>query len=220
MDCTRAKSKMEPYASDRLDPAEKAELEQHLATCEGCRLEVELVRAMGSSPAKTAKDDGDEWTIDRIFGTGASRAPETASASETTPAPGADAAPETAASAEPSAPSPPAAPPAPDEFERSTIRSDATAPADSGTPAPEPAPSEESLFEKVPTPPPPDPVADAPAAASADTIEAPDMPPASDSSLPAAAQAASPDSEASFADLKLESIQDSSTAAPTSATPA
>ena len=50
MTCSEAKLKLEPCASGRLPPEEKIALEEHLATCEGCRLELELTRAVLGSP--------------------------------------------------------------------------------------------------------------------------------------------------------------------------
>jgi hypothetical protein len=57
MDCLDAKQKLEPCARGELGSAEKAELYLHVATCEGCRLELELTRAvMGSSSADPPLD--------------------------------------------------------------------------------------------------------------------------------------------------------------------
>jgi hypothetical protein len=41
--------------------------EQHILMCEGCRLELELVRAIGSQEKAPAVGK-DDWTLDRIFG--------------------------------------------------------------------------------------------------------------------------------------------------------
>lgn len=50
MDCLDAKPKLEPCARGELGAAEQVELDRHVATCEGCRLELELTRAvLGSS---------------------------------------------------------------------------------------------------------------------------------------------------------------------------
>jgi hypothetical protein len=51
MNCSEAKLKLEPCASGTLPAEEKIALEEHLATCEGCRLELELTRAVLGSPA-------------------------------------------------------------------------------------------------------------------------------------------------------------------------
>jgi len=51
MTCSEAKLKLEPCASGTLPAEEKIALEEHLATCEGCRLELELTRAVLGSPA-------------------------------------------------------------------------------------------------------------------------------------------------------------------------
>ena len=51
MNCSEAKLKFEPCVSGTLSPEERIELEEHLAICEGCRLELELTRAvMGAAP--------------------------------------------------------------------------------------------------------------------------------------------------------------------------
>jgi len=67
MDCAAVKPRMEALVSGSLPPSERELAEQHIAMCEGCRLELELVRAVGSQekPATAAKED---WTLDRIFG--------------------------------------------------------------------------------------------------------------------------------------------------------
>ena len=57
MTCSEAKLKLEPCASGTLPPEEKIALEEHLATCEGCRLELELTRAVLGSPAFDAADE-------------------------------------------------------------------------------------------------------------------------------------------------------------------
>lgn len=191
MECVEAKGKMESYASDRLGEVDRAALEQHIASCEGCRLEVELVRAMGSTPAKPEAGNNDEWTIDRIFGAGASRAPETAPAS---PSPAG------------TTPVEPAAPFTPEQLAppESAPSSSGAAPASPATVAGGDS-GADALFEKVPAPPPPEPAAPERAPA-----------PASIEAMPAAASEA-PDSETSFAGLELESIQDSSVAASPSA---
>ncbi|MGH7682054.1 MAG: zf-HC2 domain-containing protein, partial [Candidatus Eiseniibacteriota bacterium] len=51
MTCSEAKLKLEPCASGTLPAEEKIALDEHLATCEGCRLELELTRAVLGSPA-------------------------------------------------------------------------------------------------------------------------------------------------------------------------
>ena len=58
MDCLDAKQKLEPCARGELSPRDRAELDQHVATCEGCRLELELTRAvLGSSSTGASVDD-------------------------------------------------------------------------------------------------------------------------------------------------------------------
>ena len=57
MDCLDAKKLLEPCAKGELGAANRAELERHIATCEGCRLELELTRAvLGSSSADSPGD--------------------------------------------------------------------------------------------------------------------------------------------------------------------
>lgn len=57
MTCSEAKLKLEPCASGTLPPEEKIALEEHLATCEGCRLELELTRAVLGSSAFDGMDE-------------------------------------------------------------------------------------------------------------------------------------------------------------------
>ena len=59
MDCQDAKQKLEPCARGLLSAADKAELDRHVVTCEGCRLELELTRAVlgSSSSSPEAVDD-------------------------------------------------------------------------------------------------------------------------------------------------------------------
>ena len=57
MDCLDAKPKLEPCARGELSAADRAELDRHIATCEGCRLELELTRAVLGSSSSTASDD-------------------------------------------------------------------------------------------------------------------------------------------------------------------
>src|SRR6267143_5305397 len=68
MDCAAVKPKMEALVRGTLPDAERALAEQHIAACEGCRLELELVRAIGSQEKPAAVGQAD-WTLDRIFGT-------------------------------------------------------------------------------------------------------------------------------------------------------
>src|SRR5437868_9096418 len=89
MDCAAVKPKMEALVSGSLAEPDRSMAEQHIAMCEGCRLELELVRAIGSQekqPAGTGSKD--DWTLDRIFGSegGASGAPAVTPAPEETPA--------------------------------------------------------------------------------------------------------------------------------------
>ena len=67
MDCAAVKPKMEALVRGTLPDAEKVLAEQHIASCEGCRLELELVRAIGSQEKPAAVGQAD-WTLDRIFG--------------------------------------------------------------------------------------------------------------------------------------------------------
>jgi hypothetical protein len=91
MDCAAVKPKMEALVSGSLPPAERAMAEQHIAICEGCRLELELVRAIGSQEKQPAGSGSkDDWTLDRIFG--AEGAPGASPAAEE-PSPAKDLAP-------------------------------------------------------------------------------------------------------------------------------
>lgn len=67
MDCAAVKPKMEALVNGSLPKSERAFAEQHISICEGCRLELELVRAIGSQEKPPAIGQED-WTIDRIFG--------------------------------------------------------------------------------------------------------------------------------------------------------
>ena len=72
MDCLDAKPKLEPCARGDLSTADRAELDRHVATCEGCRLELELTRAvLGSSSSAPddpalAESEGDEAPLEAI----------------------------------------------------------------------------------------------------------------------------------------------------------
>jgi hypothetical protein len=74
MDCSALKPKMEALVNGSLPAPDRALAEQHLSTCEGCRLELELVRAIGSQEQTPGGQAPPDWTLDRIFG------PETAQA--------------------------------------------------------------------------------------------------------------------------------------------
>src|SRR5262245_18917547 len=82
MDCSETKGKLVPYAAGTLASAESGPVEEHLAECEACRLELELVKAVGSneSPSAPPSGGGPEWTLDRIFGPGAQPEGDPASA--------------------------------------------------------------------------------------------------------------------------------------------
>src|SRR6266850_3181638 len=67
MDCAAVKPRMEALVNGSLPPSEREPAEQHIAMCEGCRLELELVRAIGSQEKAPAVGK-DDWTLDRIFG--------------------------------------------------------------------------------------------------------------------------------------------------------
>ena len=87
MDCAAVKPKMEALVRGTLPDAERVLAEQHIGTCEGCRLELELVRAIGSQEKPAAVGQAD-WTLDRIFGAEHQEGvppPEAASGSETSP---------------------------------------------------------------------------------------------------------------------------------------
>ncbi len=49
MECVDAKLRMEPYATGNLSSPDREAFEEHVAHCEGCRLELELTRAMSGS---------------------------------------------------------------------------------------------------------------------------------------------------------------------------
>jgi hypothetical protein len=100
MDCAAVKPRMEALVSGSLPEPERALAEQHISICEGCRLELELVRAIGSQEKPPAVGQ-DDWTLDRIFGSeqqqnrggqpapaSAPQPPASAEASSVFPAPG------------------------------------------------------------------------------------------------------------------------------------
>ncbi|HEX7077462.1 MAG TPA: zf-HC2 domain-containing protein [Candidatus Eisenbacteria bacterium] len=228
MDCVEAKSKMEPFASGRLSSDDRAMLEEHLQSCEGCRLEVELVRAMGSAPPKSAASSEDEWTIDRIFGTGGAGSRRERGTAASTAPPSAE--PPASAEPPPFAEPPPSAEPLPSADPAALTAPDSGAPPDApatdapaaaaesalGTEAMAPAPladADAAVFEKIPTPPPPE----SPAAAIHET-KPPNAgtakPPVAPRPMAEAPRPDGPDPEASFAGIQLESIQSSSIAEP------
>jgi hypothetical protein len=95
MDCSAVKPRMEALVSGSLPDSERSLAEQHIAMCEGCRLELELVRAIGSQEKPPAGTPGskDDWTLDRIFGAegaqaGSEAAPEKRSPAVAAPAAG------------------------------------------------------------------------------------------------------------------------------------
>jgi hypothetical protein len=67
MDCAAVKPRMEALVNGSLPESERSVAEQHISICEGCRLELELVRAIGSQEKAPAVGK-DDWTLDRIFG--------------------------------------------------------------------------------------------------------------------------------------------------------
>jgi hypothetical protein len=67
MDCAAVKPRMEALVNGSLPQSERSLAEQHISVCEGCRLELELVRAIGSQEKAPAVGK-DDWTLDRIFG--------------------------------------------------------------------------------------------------------------------------------------------------------
>src|SRR5882762_3418338 len=68
MDCSAVKPKMEALVNGSLPAPDRALAEQHIAICEGCRLELELVRAIGSQEQTPSGQPPPDWTLDRIFG--------------------------------------------------------------------------------------------------------------------------------------------------------
>lgn len=152
MDCADAKLRMEPCASGALVPEELALFEEHIASCEGCRLELELVRAMGKNGEATADPKGDDWTLDRIFGAEASKGPAPPPA-ESAPLPIAP----ITAGADPAADPPAAATTDPPVFAAGLPASDPLPAA----PPVEPDPHDTSMmFETTPNPMPPEAPAD------------------------------------------------------------
>ncbi|HEY6221893.1 MAG TPA: zf-HC2 domain-containing protein, partial [Candidatus Eisenbacteria bacterium] len=57
MTCAEAKLKLEPCVSGTLSPEDRIALEEHLAICEGCRLELELTRAIMGAPPPEGADE-------------------------------------------------------------------------------------------------------------------------------------------------------------------
>jgi len=57
MICAEAKLKLEPCVSGTLTPEDRIALEEHLAICEGCRLELELTRAVMGAPSFEGADE-------------------------------------------------------------------------------------------------------------------------------------------------------------------
>ena len=57
MICAEAKLKLEPCVSGTLSPEDRIALEEHLAICEGCRLELELTRAVMGAPPFEGADE-------------------------------------------------------------------------------------------------------------------------------------------------------------------
>ena len=57
MICAEAKLKLEPCVSGTLSPEDRIALEEHLAVCEGCRLELELTRAVMGAPPFEGADE-------------------------------------------------------------------------------------------------------------------------------------------------------------------
>ena len=82
MDCSAVKPRMEALVNGSLPAPDRALAEQHISTCEGCRLELELVRAIGSQDQTQSGQAPPDWTLDRIFG------PETAQGQGRPPQPG------------------------------------------------------------------------------------------------------------------------------------
>src|SRR6266581_3436369 len=57
MTCAEAKLKLEPCVSGTLSPEDRIALQEHLAICEGCRLELELTRAVMGAPSFEGADE-------------------------------------------------------------------------------------------------------------------------------------------------------------------
>ncbi|HYR69309.1 MAG TPA: zf-HC2 domain-containing protein, partial [Candidatus Dormibacteraeota bacterium] len=57
MICAEAKLKLEPCVSGTLSPEDRIALQEHLAICEGCRLELELTRAVMGAPSFEGSDE-------------------------------------------------------------------------------------------------------------------------------------------------------------------
>lgn len=57
LNCSEARLKLEPCASGTLSAEDKIALEEHLATCEGCRLELELTKAVLGAPTFEGVDE-------------------------------------------------------------------------------------------------------------------------------------------------------------------
>jgi len=77
MDCSEAKTRLSAFASGLTNDLDRAEIETHIASCEECSLEVELLR--GRASGKGARPPQSDWTIEKIFGGGGGAA-ETAGA--------------------------------------------------------------------------------------------------------------------------------------------
>jgi len=83
MDCAAVKPRMEALVRGTLPPSEREDAEQHIASCEGCRLELELVRAVGSQEGEPgATPEKADWSLDRIFGAESGGAPSAAASAE------------------------------------------------------------------------------------------------------------------------------------------
>jgi len=140
MDCAAVKPRMEALVNGSLPESERLLAEQHIAACEGCRLELELVRAIGSQEKAPAVGK-DDWTLDRIFGAeknpgGAPDAPSSDPAND-------------AAAESLFGPAPAASPPAPPEAETGEAEPAAETPRKWGKRA-GPAPAEGNSWDFEP----------------------------------------------------------------------
>lgn len=152
MDCSEAKSHLSAFASGLTNDLDKAEIEAHIAECEECSLEVELLR--GHSSGKTPPPP--DWTLEKIFGEGQGGA---GGADAESASPGSEATAEAIASANPfamddlegrsaaeSPAAPPPAPAQPTEPQGAASRPSMILP----PPAPDPTPASASKSEPSP----------------------------------------------------------------------
>lgn len=88
MECTDAKLRMEPYATGNLASPDREAFEAHVEHCEGCRLELELTRALsGSTDAEEPGAPGAS-PVDAAAPFGDAAAPSLPASASASPAPG------------------------------------------------------------------------------------------------------------------------------------